>query len=456
MSINEKIHNYILSKKEEILKEFFDVLKIPSISDTPEAQEALKHVKCLYEKNGFSAELYDDYLLSYYNENAPHKIGLFAHADVVPVDERWTVTSPFEPKLYDGCIFARGALDDKSAILISLYAMKAIKELELPFNSSIVAFTGGNEEGSMQDVKNYAKAHTPPNFSLVLDAAFPVHYGDKGMLWLMVSKQEKLDSLISLKGGSAFNITLGEAIAKVKYSPELERELLCNSNLTVSCQNGEITIHAKGISSHGATPWGTVNAGGVILSALLDAKSFSASDKEKLSLVYKALSTFDGECIGIKATDPIFGETTASNGIIDISDGKISFSLDIRHGNSYKQTELISHLEKELLKSGFSFQIHKDGDACYTDLSNKYIGACLKSYKEHTGKEEAPRISLGSTYLRYVPNSCEVGTTTKYPSCNLPSGHGFAHQPNEHISVDGFLEAIEIIIKMILECDKIA
>ena len=28
MSLNEKIHNYILEKKEEILKEYFDVLGI--------------------------------------------------------------------------------------------------------------------------------------------------------------------------------------------------------------------------------------------------------------------------------------------------------------------------------------------------------------------------------------------------------------------------------------------
>ncbi len=456
MSLNEKIHNYILEKKEEILKEYFDVLKIPSISDTPEAFEALKHVKSVYEKNGFSAELYEDYLLAYHNESASHKIGLFAHADVVPVDDKWTKTAPFEPKIIDGNLFARGALDDKSAVIISLYAMKAIKELNIPFDSSLVAFTGGNEEKSMHDIKNYAKSHTPPDFSLVLDAGFPVHYGDKGILWIMASKAESFNDLICLGGGTAYNIILGEAWARVKYSPALYSELSENNGLTIRKENGEIIIHAKGISNHGANPEGTLNAGGIIVSALLSASSFDKSDKEKLALLKSALTTYDGDFIGIKASDSIFGETTATSGMVDISNGKMSFSLDIRHGNTYKQTELISRLEKELSKYGFTTQIAKEGDACYTDVNNKYIRACLSAYREHTGSDKAPRISVGSTYLRYVPNSCEVGMTTKHFTCDLPTGHGNAHQPNECINVEGFFEALEIIIKMLIECDKIA
>ena len=454
MKLSERIHNYVLENREEILKDYFDILKIPSISDTPDSYKALQHIKSVYEKNGFSAELYEDYLLSYFNDTASHKIGLFAHADVVPVDDKWTKTSPFEPKIIDGNLFARGALDDKSAVIISLYAMKAIKELSIPFDSSVVAFTGSNEEKSMHDIKNYAKSHTPPDFSLVLDAGFPVHYGDKGLLWITATKEERLNDLVSLGGGSAYNIILGEAHARVKYSSELYSELSGNKELELTKENGEIIIYAKGISNHGANPEGTINAGGIIISALLDASSFDEGDKKKLSLLKALLRTYDGDCLGIKASDSIFGETTATNGIIDISNGKISFSLDIRHGNTYTQGELISLLRKNLANEGFSIEIAKEGDACYTDVNNKYIQACLSAYREHTGSDKAPGISVGSTYLRYIPRSCEVGMTTKHFTCDLPTGHGNAHQPNECINVEGFFEALEIIIKMLIECDK--
>ena len=120
MSVSEKIHNYILEKREEILKEYFDVLRIPSISGTPEAYEALKHVKSVYEKNGFSAELYEDYLLAYHNESASHKIGLFAHADVVPVNDDWLKTTPFAPVEEDGILYGRGICKSAEILDIAL------------------------------------------------------------------------------------------------------------------------------------------------------------------------------------------------------------------------------------------------------------------------------------------------------------------------------------------------
>jgi acetylornithine deacetylase/succinyl-diaminopimelate desuccinylase-like protein len=45
--------------------------------------------------------------------------------------------------------------------------------------------------------------------------------------------------------------------------------------------------------------------------------------------------------------------------------------------------------------------------------------------------------------------------STKYPSVNLAPGHGAAHQPDEALSIEGLLEALEITVKMLIECDKI-
>lgn len=455
MQISDKIHRYILNNKEKILKDYIDLLKIPSISDTQGAIDVLHFVKGLYTKNGFEPELYDNYLLAHYKKGEK-SIGLFSHADVVPVDDKWTKASPFEPKIIDGNLFARGSVDDKSAIIISLYALKAIKELNIPFNSSLICFTGNSEESTMSDIKSYLKSHTPPDFSLVLDAAFPVYYGDKGMLWLSATLDNgKLEELIDINGGTAYNIILGEASAKVRYSQALYNDLSRNSELKISREQDEISIYAKGISSHGAMPKGSKNAGGIILSALQNAPSFSQGDKEKLKLLTTLLTTFDGDAIGIKAADNIFGETTVTNGIIKVENGKLKFTLDIRHGNSYTQDELTKYLKKTLSSEKISFEIVKDGDAHHADINSSYIKACMRAYREHTGDTNAmPRINAGGTYQRYLPSSCETGTTTKYLDCGLPQGHGGAHQPNEHISIDGFFEAMEIVIKMLIECDK--
>lgn len=454
--IDNQIHEYIQNNKEQILKDYINLLKIPSISDTDGAKYTLSYLKELYEQNTFECDLHEDYLLSHYKKGKK-TVGLFAHADVVPVDDKWTVTSPFEPKIVDGELYARGALDDKSAIIISLYALKIIKELNIPFNSSLLCFAGANEETSMNDIISYTNTHTPPDFSLVLDAGFPVYYGDKGMLWLLLTKHDTFEELIDINGGSAYNIILGEATATVKYSSKLFTELSQNESIKVSKGDNAIKIYAKGISSHGAVPYGSINAGGIILEALLNAKSFSQCDKEKLSFITKLLTTYDGETLGIKSYDEIYRDTTATNGIIKIENGKLVFSLDIRYGSTFTPNSLVSHLKDLFEKENISFEVAKSGEPNHTDINNPHIMACIKAYRDYTGDcEAAPKINAGGTYLLFLPSSVEVGTTTKYNSCNLPQGHGGAHQPNEHINIEGFFEALEIIVKMLIECDKIS
>lgn len=100
-------------------------------------------------------------------------LGLFAHADVVEVSDDWVHTAPFEPLEKEGYLIGRGVLNDKSAVVISLYCAKILKELNIPFNSKLVMFTGSNEETGMEDVENYVKTHAAPDFSLACDTAFP-------------------------------------------------------------------------------------------------------------------------------------------------------------------------------------------------------------------------------------------------------------------------------------------
>lgn len=453
--MNEKIHKYIQSKREEIVNELCSLVRIASVTGTPECDEVLLYIKKLYEQNGFETELFDTYLLAK-DKRGKKSLGLFAHADVVEANGEWIeCESPFEPQVKNGIIYGRGTSDDKSAVVISLYAMKLIRELGIDFSSSIVSFTGACEEVTMQDARDYVKAHTPPDFSLVLDAGFPIYLGDKGMLWLDCTLTNELEELLDLRGGSATNITLGRASARVRYSEGLYEELLTYGELDVCVQGDEILMSAQGESTHGATPQGSKNAGAIILGALLSAPSFSKRDKSSLEPVYKLLSTYDGDTLGIKASDAVFGDTTATNGIVRMENGRLSFTLDIRYGSSYSLAELIKRVDTAL-SSNISYEIKKKNNANAINPDNKYALACMSAYAEHTGNYSArPRINAGGTYSKLLPSSCETGTVTKWEATHLPNGHGGAHQPDECISIDGLLEALEIVVKMLIECDKI-
>jgi acetylornithine deacetylase/succinyl-diaminopimelate desuccinylase-like protein len=65
-----------------------------------------------------------------------------------------------------------------------------------------------------------------------------------------------------------------------------------------------------------------------------------------------------------------------------------------------------------------------------------------------------PRISAGGTYSRYLPNAIEVGMTLEHTNHNLPSGHGGCHQPDENISINGFLKALELVSHMVIRYDS--
>ena len=74
-------------------------------------------------------------------------IVLMAHYDVVPVDESdaWTYP-PFEGRVEDGCVFGRGALDDKGPLLVVLEAVENLLAADFTPARDVYLSFGGNEE----------------------------------------------------------------------------------------------------------------------------------------------------------------------------------------------------------------------------------------------------------------------------------------------------------------------
>ena len=469
MEYKKEIHNYIQSHRNEIVNGLMDLVKIPSENGNAEKKapfgricaNILKAIQGLYEGNGFETEIEEDggYLLSSYG-NGDKSIGLFAHADVVAGGEDWIYTTPFEPIEKDGFLIGRGVLDDKSAVIASLYILKMFKDLKLPLKSKLVCYTGSNEESGMQDVKNYIAKRTPPDFSLVLDTAFPLYYGNKGVVRCMVTSNVALSGLNDFCGGQSTNVTLGKATAKIPYSESVYKELCAKETdrVKVSIDNGEIVLSAEGISKHGALPEGSLNAGFLIAEILSGCSFLNESDKKQMSFLAKILPDIYGETIGINEEDTDFGKPTCSNGVVKLESGKVSFSLDIRFGQSIQLETLKERLSKELLKKGFSVEFLRNSPVRLTAKTNPFIQTCLQTYRTFTGEENAqPRINAGGTYAMYLPCSAEIGTTTWRHACpfELPQGHGAVHQPDECICVDDFLEAIEIATLMVLACNKV-
>jgi acetylornithine deacetylase/succinyl-diaminopimelate desuccinylase-like protein len=153
------IKNYIEKNNQRFLDELFELIKIPSISSQTEHKpDMLKAAeywkKTILEAGADKAEIFETkgnpvvYGEKIIDPSLP-VILVYGHYDVMPVDplDQW-ISSPFDPEIRDGKIYARGADDDKGQSFIHAKAFELmVKTGTLPCNVKFM-IEGEEEIGS--------------------------------------------------------------------------------------------------------------------------------------------------------------------------------------------------------------------------------------------------------------------------------------------------------------------
>lgn len=465
--IRKQIHQYLLGNRSSILSELEELIRIPSVRGAAEddapfgraCADVLAHIRDLYRSYGFAADLDSEggYLLSYYGDG-PKTLGLFAHADVVPAGDDWILTRPFEPRETDGCLVGRGALDDKSAVILSLYAARMIRDLQLPFHARLVMFTGSNEESGMEDLKNYLCRHTPPDFALVPDTAFPLYRGNKGRIVMQACRNKPLGEIRRFKGGKP-GTNIGEAYASLPYREEIFSYLktCATDRLTIThIEEDEIRLHAEGLARHTALPDGSINAAALIADALRKCPLLSDETRDVSDFLYGVCSDYSGVYSGIACPDPEFGPLTFVNYQIDADDRSAALYFNIRFGAAVQADDMMRKLTEHFAAHGFSIRISDTSQPHIVPRDHPMLRCVKNTYEVFTRTKDAPMyVNAGGTYGQLLPCAAEIGTTLRWGRpANLPDGHGAVHQPDECIRIDGLLEAIELTTLMLLSCDR--
>ncbi|MBL7874732.1 MAG: dipeptidase [Cyclobacteriaceae bacterium] len=160
---------YIDDNNEEHLKEFIELVSIPSISSISSHKEdvakAANWIVNKLKSIGIpTAQVIptDGQPIVFGSwDKAPGKptVLIYAHYDVQPVKESEWEIPPFSPVIRDGKIFGRGASDDKSGVMISIWAVEAMLKTDgkLPVNVKFV-FEGEEENGS-PNFKSFIEAN---------------------------------------------------------------------------------------------------------------------------------------------------------------------------------------------------------------------------------------------------------------------------------------------------------
>ena len=165
-SKKEKVKTSISSYEKYIddnnglhLKELIELVSIPSISsigsNKPDVAKAADWIVNKLKAIGMTTAQTiptDGNPIVYGSwDKAPGKptVLIYAHYDVQPVKESEWDNPPFAPKIADGKIFGRGASDDKSGVMITIWAVEAMLRTDgkLPVNVKFI-FDGEEEIGS--------------------------------------------------------------------------------------------------------------------------------------------------------------------------------------------------------------------------------------------------------------------------------------------------------------------
>lgn len=153
------INQFIEENKNRFLDELFSLIRIPSISAEKEHRDdmykaANRWKELLLEAGANKAEVLETagnpvtFAEKIIDASLP-TILVYAHMDVMPVDpvDLWK-TTPFEPVIQDGKIWARGADDDKGQSFIHAKAFEyMVKTNTLPCNVKFI-IEGEEEIGS--------------------------------------------------------------------------------------------------------------------------------------------------------------------------------------------------------------------------------------------------------------------------------------------------------------------
>jgi acetylornithine deacetylase/succinyl-diaminopimelate desuccinylase-like protein len=231
---------YARENQQRFLGELRELLRIPSISTSPEhkpdVQKAAHHVANELRRIGMENVeviegkghplIYADWL---HAAGKPTAL-CYAHYDVQPPDplDEW-ITPPFEPAERNNNLYARGAVDDKGQLWMELKAVEALMKgynRRLPINVKFIL--EGEEEVGGESIAGYIrkqKAKLKADFALVCDTELfapdlpTLCVGLRGLVYTEIQAVgPKTDLHSGMYGGAAPNplFALIQIISKLK------------------------------------------------------------------------------------------------------------------------------------------------------------------------------------------------------------------------------------------------
>ncbi|MBP1580939.1 MAG: Sapep family Mn(2+)-dependent dipeptidase [Oscillospiraceae bacterium] len=458
-----KIDAFIAENKENILKDIATLIEIPSVSvDGPAeapfgegCKKALDAALAICEGMGMATKNYDYYAGSASIGDKEKEISIMGHLDVVPEGNGWTV-DPYKMTIKDGYIYGRGVADDKGPAVLGLYAMKYLKENNIPLNYTYRLMLGCSEERGMGDVEIIKQREKIPTFMFTPDADFPVINGEKGIMSAEARFAHDGAHIVKFFGGSVSNMVADRCTVALKGISKENLGELCSCKFDVeNCECGCLKVTAKGVGSHAAAPDGSINAIGMLCEMLSKVEALSEAERSACAKAAATLADHNGVGLGIDCEDEQSGKITHISGVAEMEENEIVLNYNIRYPVTAKGDELKARLEAYAAAHGFAGKVLSDSAPSYRSVDTKEVQALLSAYNEVTGKEAKAKVIGGGTYARNFPNAVAFGP--EFPEMPNPAGEGKGgvHMADECTSIDYMMLAVKIYIVALLKLNEL-
>ncbi len=438
--------------REDMILDLQELIKIPSLNDElnatvgapfgPATHQALQWFLNKAASDGFDVDNVDGYAGIASLGDFKESVGVLGHLDVVPIGEGWT-KEPFGGEIEEGILYGRGSGDDKGPTIAAYYALKMLKDLNLKQKRKIELIVGVDEETGMRCMDYYKSNRQVPSQGFVPDAAFPVIYGEKGILNIKLSGEQEtvIEEMIA---GERPNIVIGKASVTISsmHNPE-KLDYYCKSHhvKATAFQNGPYnTITFEGIFAHASMPEKGLNAAYHALNYV--GTTYNDTLAKNLAALSKG---YLGEGLNIVFNGVHMGFLTSNLGMVRIHKGEFSVIIDIRYPNDLNHESLLETIQAsiDLVDPKIELSVVALKEPHFVDPNSEIVTILSDVYQSYTQDTFTPPLTMGGgTYARTLPNFVAFGMN--FVTHKLPVGVGHAHEKDEGILIDDLVLASAI------------
>ena len=396
------------------------------------------------------------------------RVGVVTHGDVQPVDPSKWKKSPFvlDQTSEPSKLLARGAEDDKGPIATALYAMKALKDQQLPLSKRIELYVYMGEESNWQSLVDFLKTHEPPQMNITLDAEYPAVVAEKasGTIAVTFPKAAAVAPpagapYIAAFAGGFFGSQIPEdASATIaNATPAVEAQVRARGaqqegmRYEFTRKGADLDVRARGVSAHSSKPEDGVNAVAMLADALAVRPWPNTTAGAAVNYLNELVGTglYGEKFGGIAYRDSFMGRMTVAPTVIRQKDEGIEVSINLRRPQGKSVEQLTSEVNAAL-KAWESRNLPLANVSVRTGepwlrRNAPQLPVLMNVFSYYTGVKDPKPVAIGGgTNSRLFPNAVSFGP-------GMPGKVYTGHSEHEFITLKQLLLNLQMYTAVLAE-----